>query len=166
MPLSLPDGTACFIDANIFYYHFVETPVVHEPCSLFLDRIAQGRLLGYTSTHVLAEAIHKIMMAELSIRFNLTRAGLVQWLQRHPSRIAELTEFRAAASEIDAMGIPILATDDTALLRSATECSARYHLLTNDAIIIALMQRHGLTHLVTNDDDFDGIPGLTVWKPR
>ena len=39
-------------------------------------------------------------------------------------------------------------------------------LLTNDAMIVALMRRHGVTHLVTNDNDFDRVPGLTVWKPR
>lgn len=44
--------------------------------------------------------------------------------------------------------------------------SIQDRLLTNDAMIVALMQRHELTHLVTNDDDFDHVPGLTVWKPR
>jgi len=28
------------------------------------------------------------------------------------------------------------------------------------------MQRHGISHLATNDDDFDWVPGVTVWKPR
>ena len=44
--------------------------------------------------------------------------------------------------------------------------SVEYGLLTNDAMIVALMQRHRLSHLITNDDDFDAVPGLTVWKPR
>jgi predicted nucleic acid-binding protein len=38
--------------------------------------------------------------------------------------------------------------------------------LTNDATIVALMRRHGLIHLATNDDDFDRVPGLVVLKPR
>lgn len=38
--------------------------------------------------------------------------------------------------------------------------------LTNDAMIVALMRRHQLSHLITNDDDFDAVPGLTIWKPR
>lgn len=33
-------------------------------------------------------------------------------------------------------------------------------------MVEALMQRHGLTHLFTNDDGFDGVSGITVWKPR
>lgn len=45
--------------------------------------------------------------------------------------------------------------------------SSRNHgLLTNDSLIVALLQRHGITHLATNDDDFDRVPGITVWKPR
>jgi predicted nucleic acid-binding protein len=39
-------------------------------------------------------------------------------------------------------------------------------LLTNDALTIAVMEKLGLSHLVTNDDNFDSITGVTVWKPR
>jgi predicted nucleic acid-binding protein len=52
------------------------------------------------------------------------------------------------------------------LLESATHISVQHSILTNDALIIAGMQQFGLTHLVTNDDDFDNIPDLSVWKPR
>ncbi len=55
---------------------------------------------------------------------------------------------------------------DAALIVEAATLSAQCGLLTNDALIVALMRRHGLTNLVTNDDDFDSVPGLTVWKPR
>jgi hypothetical protein len=33
MPLTIPDGTTCFIDANIFYYHFVEMDQLSDACS-------------------------------------------------------------------------------------------------------------------------------------
>lgn len=39
-------------------------------------------------------------------------------------------------------------------------------LLLGDASIVVQMQRYGIVHLVTNDDDFDRVPGITVWKPR
>jgi predicted nucleic acid-binding protein len=35
----VPDGTHCFIDANIFYYHLVETPPLSDDCSDFLKRL-------------------------------------------------------------------------------------------------------------------------------
>jgi predicted nucleic acid-binding protein len=60
----------------------------------------------------------------------------------------------------------VLLPADAALIVEAATLSGQFGLLTNDALIVALMRRHGLTNLVTNDDDFDAIPGLTVWKPR
>ena len=41
-----------------------------------------------------------------------------------------------------------------------------YGMLTNDSIILAVMRRHRLMHLVTNDDDFKRVPGIKVWMPR
>jgi len=38
-------------------------------------------------------------------------------------------------------------------------------LLTNDALIIAVMQAHGLTNLASSDTDFDRVPGLTRYGP-
>jgi hypothetical protein len=36
MPLDLPDGYRCFVDANILDYHFVDTPPLSDPCTTFL----------------------------------------------------------------------------------------------------------------------------------
>jgi predicted nucleic acid-binding protein len=165
MPLDLPDGDRCFADANIFYYHFVETPPLSERCTMFLERAAIRDLDVYTSLNLLAEALHKVMLTEAAERFGRNRAGLVNWLQRNQHRIAELSGFREAAAELCDMDLSLLSTD-AALLQEGTTLSAQFGLLTNDALALALMHRHALTNLVTNDDDFDGIPGLTVWKPR
>ena len=165
MPLDLPDGERCFVDSNIFYYHFVATPPLTEPCVKFLERAARGQLVLHTSAHILSEAIHKVMLAEAVAVFGQTRTNLVNWLRRHQDRIAELSEFRQAANELSGMGLSLLPADAALLAEAATQ-SAQLGLLTNDATIVALMRRHGLSNLATNDDDFDGIPGLTVWKPR
>jgi predicted nucleic acid-binding protein len=37
--------------------------------------------------------------------------------------------------------------------------------LTNDALILAVMEKLGVTLLATNDDDFDGVEGIIVYKP-
>ena len=165
MPLDLPDGASCFLDANIFYYHFVETPVVSDYCTDLLERIARGVVTAFTSTHLLAEAIHKIMLAEAAARFNLRRPSLVNWLQANRHRIGELSEFPQAVRELSAMPVARLPIESADLIRTAEVCRD-FSLLTNDALSIALMQHHGLAHLATNDDDFDDTPGLTIWKPR
>jgi predicted nucleic acid-binding protein len=165
MPLNLPDGTACFVDANILYYHFVETAPLSEPSTLFLERAAAAKITAFTSIHVLAEALHKIMLAEAAAKFGLNRSGLVNWLQNHRTRIKELSEFRQAGSEMRRMRLSFVPMDDT-IIESAAQLAKELGLLTNDALVISLVKRRGLSDLVTNDDDFDGIPGLTVWKPR
>ncbi len=63
------------------------------------------------------------------------------------------------------MGIGVLPTDSAALVE-ASVLSAQLGLLSNNALVVALIRRHALSDLVTNDDDFDAIAGLTIWKPR
>jgi hypothetical protein len=38
-------------------------------------------------------------------------------------------------------------------------------ILSNDAILIAVMQANGLTNLASHDADFDRVPGLTRYAP-
>ena len=165
MPLDLPDGDRCFIDANIFCYHFVETPPFSEPCTTFLERAASGTIEAFTLLHVLSEVVHKVMVAEAGLKLGHPRAGLVNWLQHNRHRISELSQFRQAADELAAMGLQVLPAGPSDLV-DASVLSGRLGLLTNDALIVTLLRRESLSNLITNDDDFDGIAGLTVWKPR
>lgn len=165
MPLDLPDGVSCFVDANIFYYHFVEASPFSDACTDLLERAASRALVAYTSFHLLAEAMHKVMLAEAAAAFTLSRPSLVNWLQANRQRIGELREFRRVAEELGDLPVTCLPLPPTLLARAA-EIAGRYSLLTNDAISLALMRDHGLTHLVTNDDDFDHVDDLHVWKPR
>jgi hypothetical protein len=57
--LDVPDKTHCFVDANIFYYHLVDTPPLSDDCSDFLKRFERGDLIGSTSTAAIGEATHK-----------------------------------------------------------------------------------------------------------
>jgi predicted nucleic acid-binding protein len=165
MPLNAPAGTACFVDANIFYYHFVDVPLLSDGCSEFLARVTRQEVTAFASVHVLAEAVHKVMLAEAAAKFAMNRAGLVNWLQHHRDRIQQLSDFCDAARDLLSMPLSLVPAD-ASVLDAATALSRQFGLLTNDALILALMRRQGLQHLVTNDDDFDGIAGLTVWKPR
>jgi predicted nucleic acid-binding protein len=52
-----------------------------------------------------------------------------------------------------------------ALMVTAAILSQQTGLLTNDALIVALMQANGLTNLASTDADFDRVPGLTRYAP-
>jgi predicted nucleic acid-binding protein len=51
------------------------------------------------------------------------------------------------------------------LLAHGAELSAQKRLLTNDALTLAVMEKLGVTALATNDDDFDDVEEMTVYKP-
>jgi predicted nucleic acid-binding protein len=54
---------------------------------------------------------------------------------------------------------------DERRIRRAQAIRSNHGLLTNDSLIVAAAQEYGLDSLASRDDDFDRIPGLTVYKP-
>ncbi|MCL2645546.1 MAG: type II toxin-antitoxin system VapC family toxin [Phycisphaerales bacterium] len=165
MPLDIPDGTTCFLDSTIFYYALVPTSPFSTPCLELLNRIIAGRVSAVTSVAVLSDAMHKVMISEVASLTGRDRAGLIGYLGKHPEVIARLTQYPLVAERLESVPMTILPVDQQ-LLGDTSRIAVQHTLLTNDATIIALMQRHNLTHLVTNDDDFDQLPGISVWKPR
>lgn len=60
----LKSGDSVFLDANTLVYHFGLHPTLGAACNELLARIERQDLLGYTSTHVLSELAHRMMMVE------------------------------------------------------------------------------------------------------
>jgi predicted nucleic acid-binding protein len=160
----IPPGIHCFVDANIFYYHLVETPPLSEECSNFFERVERGEITASTSSVVVAEAIHKVMLADAVAQHKLDRAGLAHRLQRHRQQIATLTEHTKVTALAHALSIHVEPVTLSTLERAAA-ISIKFQLLTNDALTLAIMGHLGLKDLATNDENFD-TAGITVWKPR
>lgn len=161
----IPPGTHCFVDANIFYYHFVETPPLSEECSNFFERVEKQEVTASTSSVAVAEAIHKVMLADAVAQHGLDRAGLAHRLQRHRQFIVTLQEHTKVTSLVRALAIHVEPITLTTLER-ATVVSTSFQLLTNDALIVTVMEQLGLRDLATNDENFDTLRSMTVWKPR
>lgn len=162
---SLPDGVSCFVDANILCYHIVQTPPLSEECTRFIKRIERGEIRATTSAAVVAEAIHKVMLAEAIQQYKLAHRGLAHRLQRQRELIGGLREHKKVPLLLRALSLHVEPVT-LAILEHAADLSTRHHLLTNDAVTVAVMEKLGLVHLVTNDDNFDSIPSLSIWKPR
>ena len=165
MPLNIPTGEIVFIDANIFYYHFVSLPGLSIACKHFLHRIEQGEITGVTATVVLAEAQHKVMLAEAVQKYALSPQGLVRRLTQTTGLLAGLSHHRIVPSTVVAMHVRIEPLT-MAILQQAADLSVTHELLTNDAALLAHMQALGITHPATNDDDFNKVTGITGGKPR
>jgi predicted nucleic acid-binding protein len=121
-------------------------------------------LLGYSSTHVLSEVAHRLMTLEDITRFGWRAGNIGNQLRTHPTEVAKLTSFRLAIERILQSNLQVL-TVPPALLATGAALSQQIGLLTNDGLIVALMQANGLTRLASHDADFDRVPGLTRYAP-
>jgi predicted nucleic acid-binding protein len=112
---------------------------------------------------VLSEVAHQLMTLEASAVCGWT-SKVVQHLKQQPTAIQKLNNFRQAIEKVPQLGIQIL-TIPAGLVGNATVISQRHGLLSNDALIVAVMQANGLMNLASNDDDFDRVPGITRYRP-
>jgi predicted nucleic acid-binding protein len=165
MSLDMPDGTTVFVDANILHYAVIPTPPFSEHAYALMDRLSAGTITGVVSFQILADAQHKAMMSLLASQYGLPRPKLIGWAKQHPAEVKALAGLPEAVELLQSANVEILPLDNV-LLIDASHIAVQHGLLTNDAIIVALMQRHGIVNIATNDDDFDCVPGITVWKPR
>jgi predicted nucleic acid-binding protein len=129
-----------------------------------LERIENGELQGFTSAHVLTETAHRLMTLEACATFGWPYAGIAQRLRNHPAEVQTLVRFRQAVQEIPRYGIQVLPISPS-LPDAAAAISQQTGLLSKDALVVAVMQAHGLTALASHDTDFDRVPGLTRYAP-
>jgi predicted nucleic acid-binding protein len=159
----LAHGDSVFLDANIFVYHFEPHAVFGPPCTVLLKRVELLDLTGFTSTHVLSEVSHRLMMMEASVLFSWP-SRIVNRLKQNPGHIQQLTLFRSALQQVSQMGIQIL-TIPPSLVDAAAALSQQTGLFSNDAMIVAVMQASGLIKIASEDADFDRVPGIARYGP-
>ena len=153
-----------FLDANSLVYHFAADQRFGPACTSLVKRIERKEILAFCSTHVVSDVAHRLMTVEAVLAFGWPIAGIAQRLRRHHAEIAKLTRFRDALAEVPLLGIQVLpvAWPDLSL---AASLSQQHELLSGDALIVAVMQHHGLTGLASNDADFDRVSGITRYSP-
>ncbi len=157
-------GEAIFLDANPFVYHFTSDARYGAACSQFLQRIENQEIVGLTSTHVLTEVAHRIMAIEAISAFNWPAAGIARRLRQHPAQVQQLGGFHQAVERVLQSRIQVL-TIPVPLITAGATLSRQTGLLSNDALILAVMQANGLARLASSDHDFDRVPGLTRYEP-
>lgn len=157
----LKHGDGVFIDANIFIYNFgARSP----ECRDLLIRCAKGELAGYTLTSVLTEVLHRLMIAEAIEKDLVTNKNPLRKLRENPETIKKLTSYIKNVEKIGEMDIKIISLTNDLIKKSAKIRNAE-GLLTNDSLVVAALKELGLDNLATNDNDFDRIKWLTVFKP-
>ncbi len=160
----LAQGSQVYVDANIFVYYFAPDPVLGPPCRAFFDRVARGELQALVSTHGLLEVAHRLMTLEAMQRYHWPIAGIAARLRKHAAQIATLSGFQSAIKSVPILGVSVVPID-ASLVDAATAVAIQSQLLCGDALLVATMQRFGLSQLASHDRDFDKIPGIARYLP-
>jgi len=160
----IPAGDSVFIDANVFVYDFGPDPIFGLPCRALLERVEQGEVKGYISAHVLHEAAHRLMTLEACKTFGWPYTGIGRRLRSHPRELQQLHRYRDALDEIVGSGAMVLSVSAREVLL-AGDLSRSHGVLSGDALILAVMQIHGLVNLASSDADFDRVSGIKRFAP-
>jgi predicted nucleic acid-binding protein len=161
---ALGPGERIFIDANTWVYHFTSHAKFGVACTSLIRRVEHQQVIGFTSTHVLTEVAHRLMLTEASNAQGWPLAGALKRLQSDPTVIHRLVRFRQALDELLKTKVEILTVSPQHVLAAAT-VSQQTGLLSNDALIVAVMQANGLINLASHEADFDRVPGITRYGP-
>ena len=157
----VPEGSAIFIDANIFIYHFVGAS---PQCTALLARCETAEVRGATSVLVLAEVAHRLMMIEAVERKLVPPGNVARRLAGRPELVRRLTVYEASLQAIPSMGVEILALTE-AMFQLGLRQQRRYGLLTNDSLIVASMLQQGVRVLATADRRLAIVDELAIVVP-
>ena len=91
--------------------------------------------------------------------------SIISLIKKNPSSLLDdlETPFSTAESIMN-MNLEI-ANRFVPIFVVALEFMKRYRLMSNDAIHVATMKKHGITNIVTNDPDFERVEWIRIWKP-
>jgi len=158
---SLPAGTRCLVDANIFIYHF---GLSSSESTDFLARVARREVEAHVTTTIIAEVLHRRMTAEAITKGLISPGKPLQKLKANPDVIKGLTDY---VTEIDKLlKLPITVNEVTVADMAASHTLRATHgLFVNDSINLACAFRLGLADVVTHDEDFTRVTAVTTWEP-
>ncbi len=168
----LPEGTRVFVDTNILDYHL---SAKSRSCASFIERVALREVRAYVNTQVLSDLVHKLMIKEAFVRGFITSpsaAKLKECFKKDRAKALALVTYQEQFEELLTIGLQVLPITKQLLVETKVARST-YALLTGDSLHVGTMNRcqvnrrnAPLHDIVTNDEDFALIAGMTVWKPN
>lgn len=158
----IPAKSEVFIDSNIFIYHFLD---LSDACSNLLEMSERREIRAYTSTVVLGEVLHRLMLSEAVAKYKIKPYQAVRYLKDHPEIVSSLEMCEIAVEEMPEFNVEILPIENYAIFESRN-LREQYGLMTNDSLNLYAMKTRGLKIIATNDRDFEIVKDIDVWKPK
>jgi len=160
----IPAGTRIFADANILSYALSTIEPFHHLTLPFLERSARQDIEILTSAFQAAHVVHRAMVVEARQRYELSSREVVPYLKKHPDAVRGLTRYKEIPGEFSRARISILDVTYREI-HASKQFRDNYGLLTDDSITLAVMSRHGLSNLASNDGDFKRVSDIRLWTP-
>jgi predicted nucleic acid-binding protein len=104
------------------------------------------------------------MVGEAIEKRLITSKNPVQKLKQNPEIIKKLSTYSHDVQKIEEMNINILDLS-LEIIQESAKIRNKEGLLTNDSLMAAIMKQYNIDRLITNDDDFDNIEWINVYKP-
>lgn len=128
----------CFIDTNILMYAVGSEHPLKRPSLHILEQVSRGEISAVTDTEVFQEVAYRYWSQ-----------------QKWPIAVQVLRDYQYLFDEI----YPI----EKQQLNLYYDLLSKHDFLSpRDAIHVAVMRSHQLTHIYTTDQGFQKIPGLDV----
>lgn len=164
--LSRFGGDIAYVDAVTLIAHLDQDHPIHEACDAFMARAndpAQPVSL-VTATLTLDEVVIVLLQELIARPPYAVGRDRVRYLGRHPETVKELA---AVTSPIvralsDRLQLEPVVPDD---IHHMSQAMMQHGLLPRDAIHYSVARRLGITAFASDDDAFDGLPGIVLFKP-
>ncbi len=160
----IEEGQRVFIDANIFVYHFSQGSRFNKSCTDFLRRVEKAGIHGITSTAIIQEATHRLMMGEASSVIDIEVKNLPKYLKQHSELVKQLTKHLAIPGKISELNVEIIPVT-LGLIEGSQIFKTKYGFLSNDALTLKVMDEYKITHLASNDMDFKRVDWVKLYLP-
>jgi predicted nucleic acid-binding protein len=153
-----------YLDANAFHYLFREHRQYSKNVREFFHRVREGEVEAITSPLSIEELLYKLLLHSVAEKY---ACNPVEKLREDKKVLQEFVDKLERAVHI------ILAIDNlrmvditSGILPLVPEDMRRYLLLPRDSLHLEIMLSNGCRDIVSQDEDFDGVPEITRWDPR
>ena len=159
--LKIPAGQPVLIDTNIFIY---ANQKASGQCIKLLERCAGNEVLGILPTHILAEIMHVLMLAEARDIGIIKGSNPARQLTENPQVVKSLNRYESLIRDLLAFGLQLESLQREDFI-TAMSLQRQYGLLTNDALFLAIATRLRVTAIISSDAVFKNVQGIIHYSP-
>lgn len=156
MRLDRFSGAAIYLDTNILYMYVRSDPEQLPKLKLFFQRVVRGEVEAYISVPVLDELYYRLLLAQVKDNesgspLTVLRTDLARVLSQYGAMVAESIQRFLKLPHFYLVGVE--PQDGHAMFHNI----AAFSLLPRDALHMAIINRLRITHVASDDTDFDRI---------